>query len=120
MRIAIAVSDYSLSQLIRLILEDEGHEIYVFPDLADLVDWLKKEPEAPDLLFIDFMSAQVNQIDLPAMLRESKYGSVCTILISIVPPRKEHAHFWDHFLRNPFTIRQLLATIQECADKRNS
>jgi two-component SAPR family response regulator len=113
MRIVIVGSDYTLLQLLRLILEDEGHELYVFLDPADAVDWLKKESKAPDLMFFEPMLPNDTGIDLPALLQESKFSSMYKILISIAQPKMVDSKFWDYFLKNPFTIKQLLEVIKE-------
>jgi DNA-binding response OmpR family regulator len=119
MRIAVISSDYALIQLVRLILEDEGHDLYAFSDLSDAAVWLEKEPVIPDIIFFELMFPLVEKSDIYALLKKPRYNSIYKVLISIIAPKRNNALIWDRFLKSPFTIKQFLNIIQNCVFNKN-
>jgi DNA-binding response OmpR family regulator len=118
MKIILTLTDYALTKLLRLILEDEGYEVFSFSDVNSLVEWLGTGNKKPDILFVDFSSPRTGAVNLIDLLHSPEFSSICTILVSIYPPENQFGQQqWDYYLKQPFSIKQLFEIINKCIGK---
>jgi DNA-binding response OmpR family regulator len=115
MKIILTLTDYALTKLLRLILEDEGYEVFSFSDVDSLVEWLQSDNNKPKILFIDFSAPRTGAVNLFDLLHSPKFRMICTILVSLYPPDIPFGQqYWDYYLKQPFSIKQLFETIGKC------
>lgn len=115
-RILLVDDEFSGTQVLALMLVEEGYHVTVAPDGRQAL--AKLEEAAPDLLITDFMMPVMNGAELIQAVRASGRRSFPVLLISGVPEAalKTYGMGYDAFLRKPFGLDLFLSTVRRLVD----
>ena len=114
-QILVVDDDYQVRQIIRLVLEDAGHEVLVARDSPDAVAVLEAAPDNVALAVIDFNLPGMDGRHLATRIN-SISPSTRILFVSGQPPDTllDYGLLQDSwFLQKPFTHAELLTRVAE-------
>lgn len=118
-RILLVDDEFSGTEVLALILRDEGYEVTAAGDGRRALALLHQA--RPDLLVTDFMMPGMNGVELARAVRsEPAYAHLPVLLISGAPAplALRHGRDFDAFLRKPFDMEQFLAQVRALLQAR--
>ena len=112
MRILIADDEIEIRKVLRLLLENAGHEIIEAGDGASAVETLRRDGQI-DLCIMDIMMPVMNGIEAVKNIREFSPIPVLFLTAKSLESDKEAAYSGggDDYLVKPFSSRELLMKV---------
>ena len=112
MRILIADDEIEIRKVLRLLLENSGHEIVEAADGEKAVDAVRVDPSI-DLCIMDIMMPVMNGIEATKKIREFSTLPVLFLTARSLESDKEEAYSGggDDYLVKPFSSRELLMKV---------
>ncbi len=108
-KIVVAEDDPGIIEVVKIILEDEGHAVFIAPTKPEVLALVDKQ--SPDIIFLDIMLAGATGKDIASTLKQNpKTSHIPIVLLSANSDLKEiakKAKVTDH-LQKPFEISELL------------
>lgn len=110
-QVLVVDDEVEILQIIRCILEEEGYLVETAPDGKEALSRLSKS--IPDLILTDVMMPRLTGYDVLRRVREEKrLSGIPVVLMSCVGPQRAPSDLeWQSFLKKPFTIDELLQTV---------
>jgi len=109
-RILVVDDEYDLLHAICGFLEDEGFEVQPCSSGEEALSLLKSG-EVPDLVLLDVMMPGLSGFEVAERIHAlDQTRDLPVIMMSAVTPKQTEGS-WQAFLRKPFDIDNLLATI---------
>lgn len=118
-RILLVDDEYSGTEVLSLILREEGFEVTAAGDAQRALALLPQVQ--PDLLVTDFMMPGMNGADLARAVRaQPAFEHLPVLLMSGAPASllREHADAYDAFLRKPFGMEQFIEQVRSLLARR--
>ncbi|NUQ73315.1 MAG: response regulator [Polyangiaceae bacterium] len=114
-RILVVDDELDILQAVCGILEDEGYEVIGCGSGQEAIAALSSA--CPSLILLDVMMPYMSGYEvLDALRKMPSMDGVPVVLMSAAPPKdKPSAERCTAFLRKPFNIDKLLATVKDCA-----
>jgi CheY-like chemotaxis protein len=113
MKTVLVVDDeFDLTGTLRAILEGEGYRVDTCSNGGEALERLKAARS--DLVLMDVMMPVLSGFEvLRAMRKMPGLDSVPVVLMSSVPPGvKKEDYRWQAFLRKPFSLLSVVATVE--------
>ncbi len=118
MKTVLVVDDeFDLTDTLRAILEGEGYRAETCFNGREALERL--ESAKPDLILMDLMMPALSGLEVLRTLREMPgMSNVPVVLMSAVAPCvKQEDYRWQGFLRKPFSLSALIATVERLIGK---
>ena len=115
--ILIAEDDVELRDIVAGILESSGYDVVAADDGAQALAYLQSAPQPPAAVLLDLMMPVTNGWDCVDMLKSD--DRLSWIPIVIMSESDEVPIGTDLFLKKPFRVDELLATIDHFARPRH-
>lgn len=112
-RVALVENDTDISDVVREVLEAEGHEVLIFPSAVDFMS-KKQDIGKVDFIFSDFYMPGLTGGELCQNLKkEEAYKEVPFILMSArkLGPKELDEFPGCRFLQKPFSLDELLGIV---------
>lgn len=107
--ILIVDDEKDISEIMRLILTEEGYLIESSTSAKEALEILDNNQTKPDLIITDYMMPHLSGYDLIQSLKNrSSCKAIPVILMSATNPHFTILPIWDKFLKKPFTIEKLI------------
>lgn len=121
MRILIADDEIEIRKVLRLLLENTGHEIVEAADGAKAVEAVRADPSI-DLCIMDVMMPVMNGVEATKKIREISTLPVLFLTARSLESDKEEAYSGggDDYLVKPFSSRELLMKVEALTRRYNS
>ena len=118
LRILIADDDPDSVTALKLLLNDEGHDVIGLSKGADVMR--KVEEFKPEVVVLDIAMPDVSGYELAKEIRK-RYGQITPLLIAITGRYKQASDRmlgqivgFDHYLLKPYEPNELLALLRFC------
>ncbi|HHF08143.1 MAG: response regulator [Thermotogae bacterium] len=114
-KIYVIDDESSIRRLIKMIMEEQKHEVTTFATAEEGLKVIEKEP--PDLLFTDLGLPEMNGLELIKIVEERLYSfpivvvSEITIAEAIIEAFK---HGICDFITKPFTPTEIIESFEKC------
>jgi DNA-binding response OmpR family regulator len=110
--ILVVDDEFDLSGTLRAILEGEGYRAETCSNGKEALERLRMAP--PDLLLMDVMMPLLSGLEVLQTMRGiAGLDAVPVVLMSSVSPAvKKGTQAWQAFLRKPFSLQTLVATVE--------
>ncbi len=115
--ILVVDDEFDLTGTLQAILEGEGYRADVCPNGREALERLRTAK--PDLVLMDVMMPALSGLEvLQSMRQTAGFDKVPVVLMSVIPPRlKQDDYGWQAFLRKPFSLHTLVATVERLIGK---
>jgi two-component system, response regulator, stage 0 sporulation protein F len=114
--ILVAEDDVGLRDIVAQILESSGYEVVAADDGQQALAYLSSAPEVPAAVLLDLMMPVASGWDcLDALKSDDRLWSIPVVIMSELDEAPIGA---DLFLKKPFRVDELLATIDHFALRR--
>lgn len=112
-KILVVDDEAAVLRSLKRILNAQSHEVFISASAEEAMGVTKKH--IPDLIIADYNLVTSNGVDLALAIRRSLKKRIPVIIISGLPANSKHAmrHYF-RFIQKPFTIKELLKTVDEC------
>ncbi|MDR2258036.1 MAG: response regulator transcription factor [Treponema sp.] len=114
-RIAVVDDEKSIRELIRMALEQEGHEVCEYADGLEALEGF--QGAGPDLIILDILMPRMDGLELCRKVRALPWGKTAPIIF--LSSRDEEIDKIlglesgaDDYVSKPFSLRELLARIR--------
>ena|SRR5579883_707045 len=109
--ILVADDEFDLTGTLRAILEGEGYRVETCSNGREALEHMRAA--APDLVFLDVMMPVLGGVEaLKAMRQVPALEAVPVVLMHAVPQTLPPDLPYQAFLRKPFSLDDLLATVE--------
>lgn len=109
--VLVVDDEFDVAEVVRIVLEERGFDVILASDGAEAETILAAE--TPTLIITDVMMPHVSGFDLVQWARgQERLRDVPIIVMSAVRPSSTSGT-WQAFLQKPFTLRRLVASIDE-------
>ena len=118
MKTVLVVDDeFDLTDTLRAILDGEGYCAQTCSNGREALERLKTAK--PDLVLMDVMMPMMSGLEVLRTLRQMpELDGVPVILMSAAAPCvRQEDYRWQEFLRKPFSLTALIATVEELIGK---
>ncbi len=114
-QVLVIDDDADIRDVVQMILEDAGYTVTLAPDGAAALGVLRQGTRLPDLILLDLRMRLVDGRTFRRM--QQGHPQWCTIPVVMISANLEvhataHALRVDAVLLKPFTVPELLATVQ--------
>ncbi|NCI45054.1 response regulator [Sediminibacterium soli] len=116
-KVILIEDDHAICETITLVLESAGYEVTCFTTGALVTDAIMP---IPDLFILDKNISGTNGMDLSRFIKSgNQYSRAPVLLITASPDIEQLAEACgaDGFVRKPFTLKELRATVTRLLDK---
>jgi CheY-like chemotaxis protein len=114
--IVVIEDEPDVREMLRLVLEDEGYEVFPIAHPASIEPTLESAPD-PDAFLIDIMLPGMSGIEVAARLDDEGFATTPKIAMSAsqqgVVDARASGHF-DAAIEKPFDLASLAATVEQC------
>ena len=112
-KILIIDDELDMAESMATLLESEGYQARTAPSVKSGLEIMHQT--LPDLLILDVMMPIMKGTEMIKMIREDQKLSSIPILLTSASrePNKVTPEDWNHFLRKPFDIDELLSDVRK-------
>jgi DNA-binding response OmpR family regulator len=110
-KIIVIEDDPAICETITLVLESSGYEVKCFADAQLVIDGIMP---VPDMFILDKNISGTDGMDLSRLIKsDGRYANTSVLLMTASPDIEQLAHLCgaNGFIRKPFTIKELRATV---------
>lgn len=112
-QIVIIDDEIDIAESLAAVLETEGFDVKTYSNGYKGIEEMKKS--APDLLIVDVMMPKPRGVEVVRLMKEE--SSLKTVPIMMMSaskePQPESEEKWNLFVRKPFDMEDLLASIDQ-------
>lgn len=110
--ILVVDDEQEISEAIRLILEDEGHQVETCANGKQALEWLAKGSDV-DLVISDVMMPWMSGLELLENIRKTREGGKPPVILmsGVNPTRSRSEARWNEFIKKPFNLDALMGAV---------
>lgn len=112
-QIVIIDDEIDIAESLAAVLETEGFEVRAYSNGYKGIEEMKKQK--PDLVIVDVMMPKPRGVEVVRLMKEDSVLKTIPIMMMSASkePQPESAEKWNLFVRKPFDMDDLLASINQ-------